>query len=1078
MPIAISDWFEKVRAVPLVDVMYYLDLTLNPSPNGKNQVRSNCIFPDHPGRNKSGTSFSLDIVGNRWYCFGCHIGGGNIELVQRLKGIEVIDAANFIAQIAQLPSFQEIKASSPQVRKAYRKRLEEEKAIYQVFHVAAHYFHAKFIPKLRKSLLIPQGNFEPKDTWQNIYETWGMSDEMINENLIGFDDGNLLQALRKKGYSDEQIIKSGLFYLNEQDTIGDSIFKNRLTFPYFDQGRIINFIARSTEQTWPCYKTDPKKEQEKTGYPYAKYKKIPLRSQSKIYVSEYLVTPLFGRDQIICNQNIAMVEGVTDVILLREFFKLLHQAGIKEAGLWGVASFLSNQVTSNHLDILAKAAKKLDHLLLLCDNEQSGSGKQGALATAKKLLDKNVIALIGEIPLSADQEKIDAALWGKDLLPRIKKDPQKIWDQFLAIAKQSQNIVDLTIEAATKSLADMIAKKEASRSYISKQKRQHVKEFMDLIVLLPEIDQDDYLKALTEVPFGYKESNVKRLLKAKQGERIPIYQVSEAKPKEQNSEFVLPGVIPDGWEVNSTGMYREISTRSGEIKYIKIAEYPMLISEKHHDIDTGQYYLKGAFYENGQWKTRTESREIFMTSRQLPGLAKWGFPVNSENAKHLVSFLTEYEAANRETIKVSQVVSSCGNKIINGEKCFVLGRRCIFKTREEIIEFLTPDAGEKQIVEAFESYGDLEAWKEMARKCVPYPGVMLCLYTSFSNPYLRLLKSKGFTIHPWYHSTAGKSVTSYICASPWGNPEILVQSWNVKEVGLERRMALCNEVGVFLDDLKHATDKRIVERIFYGVTNGYGRIRGSLKGQQKTEHWLINLISNGEMPATQTSTDEGGQARVINIRGNLFGPGQKELVEHLESTAKENYGMAGPFFIQNADARKIVERCRHYKQKLSQIATTDIGRRIGNYLATILAIGDEVNRVFQISGQDAWEGVEGLVKDLLQDASTIDRANAALEQVVEWASANEGLFYPKADMKKEAAGLWKDGDSIGFYPYKLKEIVEKFGFNYDAVLRDWDDRGWLKRHKGNHKGYLCSINEKRIRLICFKWEILQLEAVD
>ena len=87
-----------------------------------------------------------------------------------------------------------------------------------------------------------------------------------------------------------------------------------------------------------------------------------------------------------------------------------------------------------------------------------------------------------------------------------------------------------------------------------------------------------------------------------------------------------------------------------------------------------------------------------MSSRLLPGLAEWGFPTHTENSKELVKFINTYEAANRETIKVSQVVSSCGNKTINGESAFVLGRRCIYKDREESIEFLTPDVGDQQIV--------------------------------------------------------------------------------------------------------------------------------------------------------------------------------------------------------------------------------------------------------------------------------------------------------------------------------------------------------------------------------------------
>ena len=91
------------------------------------------------------------------------------------------------------------RSSSPQAREDYCQRIEEEKLIYGIFHFAVHYFHEKLTPEVRKSLLISQDTFDPKGTWQNIYDTWGMTDAMIEENLIGFDDGSLLQALRNRG---------------------------------------------------------------------------------------------------------------------------------------------------------------------------------------------------------------------------------------------------------------------------------------------------------------------------------------------------------------------------------------------------------------------------------------------------------------------------------------------------------------------------------------------------------------------------------------------------------------------------------------------------------------------------------------------------------------------------------------------------------------------------------------------------------------------------------------------------------------------------------------------------------------
>jgi hypothetical protein len=130
-----------------------------------------------------------------------------------------------------------------------------------------------------------------------------------------------------------------------------------------------------------------------------------------------------------------------------------------------------------------------------------------------------------------------------------------------------------------------------------------------------------------------------------------------------------------------------------------------------------------------------------------------------------------------------------------------------------------------------------------------------------------------------------------------------------------------------------------------------------------------------------------------------------------------------------------------------------------------------VNAKFQLTEKESSFIVGELVKELLSDASTIDRARSALERIVEWASANEGTFYPHSAFSKDMAGVWKDGEYIAFYPYKLQEILEKFGYNYEAILRDWSERNWI-RTEGKNRACRFTIKNKRVRLISLKWEFL------
>ena len=1065
-----STWFDRVRSVPILDVINFLGIPF--SNNGRSKIRSRCILPNHSGPNKSGTAFAVNTDLNVWYCHGCEVGGGNIELVSKVRGLEVIESADLIAEHAKFESFEEVQAATPEQKQKYRKQIQEKALVHEILTTAAHHFHRAFNRKLRNSVKIPQGKFAPKNTWQNIYHTWGMTDDLINDNLIGFDNNTLLKVLQDRGYTTEQILKSGLFYCHDDGTVGDSVFRTRITFPYIQSGQITNFIARSTDHTYPCYKLDPGAELEKTGLPYAKYKKIPLHSDARPYISSTITTQMFGIYDIRRCKNAVIVEGITDVVMLRHFFKTLVDAGVKDARTWGIGSFLSNQVTNDHIQILTITGKTKDTLIFLCDNERSGWGSTGAIHTAEKLLKKKIQALIGKLPLPESQDKIDPAIWVRDNLDRIGTEPKQIWREFTGIVQQSRNLVDIALDKSIESLNEI--KSRSSRAYLSKIRQEHAQEILDLVVLLPELQQDDYLSALTEDPFKLKMQKLKRMLKQKQESKSLLGSTEINKPQEQSTKFSIDGIIPDDWEVNSTGMWKEVVVKqTQEVQYVKVSEAPMVITAKYRDIDTGQNYLKSEYYEQGQWIPRTESREIFMSSRQLPNLAKWGFPTTTENAKHIVNFLAEYEASNRDRIKVSQVVSSCGNKVINDERAFVLGKQCIYKDRIEPIEFLTPDVGDLQVVNAFEPVGKFDAWKDMVKKCIDYPGVMFSIYTAFVSPFLGMLKSRGFTLHLWGRTSIGKTVTLWTCSSVWGDPTKLSPSWNQKIVAVERRMALCNQVGIFLDELKEEIKKDFTERVLYAVTNGVGRGRGSLKGMQKILTWLLIMMSTGEYPITQSSTDEGGQARAINIRGHLFGEGNRELAHHLEICAKSNYGFAGPYFLQHANVEKIKERHKYYLDLICRLAKTDVAYRVGKNIAVILAVGDEVNRVFGLHEGTALDIVGDLVLELLQDATSIDRGNAALAQVTEWALANEDMFYPHADLKKDIAGVWKEGEYLAFFPHRLEEILKKFGYNYDAIIRDWRDRNWIKT-EGHHNTCRYTINNKRVRLLSLYYRILEL----
>lgn len=648
----ILEWFNRVRQVPILEVISHLGIHF--SSNGKEKIRHKCILPDHAGLNKSGTVFSVNTSTNEWYCFACAIGGGNIELVRIIRGLSPVEAANFIAKHDRMETFEELTCSSKEEKETYRKKLEEQDLVKDILTTAAYHFHCQLTEEIRETLLIPQGIFEPKETWQNIYETWGLTDDTIDEHFIGFDNNTLLEILKNKGHSDVDILKSGLFYRKDDDTVGDSVFKNRLLFPYMEMGRTVNFIARSTSKTWPCYMENPTKAFDESKYPYAKYKKIPLHdSQKRPYVSTYITQPLYGIEELRRKKNGIMVEGVADVILMRRFFAKMNECGIKEAAQFGVGSFLSNQISSNNVHLLAKTGKKMEMLLLLCDSEKSGRGFEGATNTAQKLLEShNVLAIVGKLPVIADCNKIDPADWAKFHLHKENQNPEHIWGEFFNILKTAQNVINMTIENAATLIKEAI-KNKASNSYILRIRNRRMQKIIELITLLPKSDQEDYLILLTQFPFDQKITILRQLLK--DGKKFAEESLSNS-TEEKKFSFIHKRVGKK-FLVTDKGIFLEEVVQN-PFSQEKIIQYHQLCADAI--IVKDRAYVEGE--EEGAYVTllwtddsgKTHERIVsmdFLQSKNADKLCKRGVRIISNRT---VKAMSEYfEIATAETCKRS-----------------------------------------------------------------------------------------------------------------------------------------------------------------------------------------------------------------------------------------------------------------------------------------------------------------------------------------------------------------------------------------------------------------------------------------
>jgi putative DNA primase/helicase len=388
-------------------------------------------------------------------------------------------------------------------------------------------------------------------------------------------------------------------------------------------------------------------------------------------------------------------------------------------------------------------------------------------------------------------------------------------------------------------------------------------------------------------------------------------------------------------------------------------------------------------------------------------------------------------------------------------------------TQVKKLEFQPENEGDGHLIAALQVKGDPAAWLAMVRKLLPFPRVMFCLYASCAAPLLHICEAPNFIIDLAGDTSRGKTTALEIASSAWGLPAGhqggLVKSWNVTKVFAERYSALFNDLPVFLDDSQTA-DARTVAGVLYMVANGIGRGRGAAKGGvQRVTHWRTICFSTGEQPLTSNTEFGGARARVLTLWGSPFGDApQGELVREVKSVLARHYGH-GAYQVVNELIR--LRRAGEWDQlrelylaRVQALATRfpgNVADRLSRYVALVWVAGDLVHSVLDLPGEPE-AAVMSVMREVAGELEEGDYATRAMDAVRAWAQAREHQFYGKEDFSRvpnEYIGVWRDfsegeAGQVAFFQPALKKFLTEQGFSFEAVIRQWRDRAWIKTQSG------------------------------
>ena len=330
-----------------------------------------------PFHGEKTASFSVAPDKGMYYCFGCHKGGGSINFMMELEGLSYPDAVRALAKRVgmEVPEDEQ-----------YQSRYKLQERLWGLHKEAARFYHTQL--------------FEPAGQQALAY---AMKRGMPKSVLINFGIGYapdswtaLVDTLRKKGYTDEELKESGLVTISKKNGSLFDRFRDRLMFPIIDvRGNVIGFGGR-------IMKDDPNA---------AKYLNSPE-------------TTIFNKRKNLFALNIAKKSKLGYLILVEGYMDAiaLHQYGFDCA----VAS-LGTALTEDGATLLSKYTEQV---VLIYDGDKAG---QNATQRAIPILEK-------------------AGLQVKVLQMKDAKDPDEFLkkfgaDRFKLLLEESANRVEYQLNA-------------------------------------------------------------------------------------------------------------------------------------------------------------------------------------------------------------------------------------------------------------------------------------------------------------------------------------------------------------------------------------------------------------------------------------------------------------------------------------------------------------------------------------------------------------------------------------------------------------------------------------------------------
>lgn len=338
------------------------------------------ICPFHDDHNPS---MSVSPEKGVYKCFVCGNAGNVFNFVMEYDKVSFYEAVKIVAD--KIGVSIDISTS--------KKENTKKSPLYDIYNIAYKFY--------QNNLNTVYG----KDAKKYLLNRKIDEDVIKNFNIgLSLSDSELCNALKAKGFKDDDIVSSGVAVQNGNNIY--DIYKNRIMFPLYDlEGNVVGFSGRIYNQ--------------KSESKYINTKETEIFKKGELLYNYHIAKKEARKEK-----NIIVVEGFMDVIRLSTI------------GIVNVVATMGTAVTKYQLNLIQKLAP---NITLMFDGDKAGEKATNAFIELANGNDSNIKVVRLEDNLDPDEYILTK---GKDKMIYNLSHAQSVYDYKLSSYKENIDFND------------------------------------------------------------------------------------------------------------------------------------------------------------------------------------------------------------------------------------------------------------------------------------------------------------------------------------------------------------------------------------------------------------------------------------------------------------------------------------------------------------------------------------------------------------------------------------------------------------------------------------------------------------